>query len=77
MFAQDSYGRAISPRSRQGTKLTLALHKSTGELGEMPYILAQYRAIVMLYRNSLLVGSRSGIDSPENPLYNCISVGLG
>ena len=40
-------------------QFTPALHKSTWELREMPYISAQYRAIVMLHRNSLLVGSRS------------------
>ena len=39
--------------------LSPALHKSTWELHEMAYISAQYRAIVMLHRNSLLVGSRS------------------
>ena len=39
--------------------ITPALHKSTWELREMPYISAQYRAIVMLHRNSQLVGSRS------------------
>ena len=57
--------------------LTPASHKSTWELHEMPYISAQYRAIVMLHRNSLLVGSTSGISLPANPLYNSISVGLG
>ena len=57
--------------------LSPALHKSTWELREMPNISAQYRAIVMLHRNSLLVGSRSGLNSSANPLYNSISVGLG